>query len=49
MCDFADALHANSEWVVKAYELLFLCPDAFEICDAYITEIYHFQIQGCRH
>ena len=39
MCNFADALHVNSEWAVKAYELLFLCPDAFEICGGNITKI----------
>ena len=39
MCNFADALHVSSEWVVEAYELLFLCPDAFEICDACITAL----------
>ena len=49
MCILADAFHVNSEWVVEAYKLLFLCPDFFKIRDAYITQKYHFQIQGCRH
>ena len=35
--NFTDELHVNSEWLVEAYELLFLCLDAFEMCDAYIT------------
>ena len=39
MCNFADELHVTSEWLFAAYELLFLCPDAFELCGACIPKL----------
>ena len=39
MCNLADALQVDSEWLFATYEPLIFCPDAFQLCDACIPKL----------